>query len=298
MKATLVLSFIAAFCILQTRSSPVSAYKFYNWPPTNDGIEKAETQPTQPSARKNSTLPTQQGCHVTSPIDLVFLIDSSPDMDTFQNMKNWMVGFMNDLNPSSFQTPMQVAVIRAAQQFPSLEINAKIRTPSDLRDHESIGHVREQMYHVEHPGWGVPGNGTWNATEFLADNLEYVVREGSAKVLVSLVHATPIGEVDEEKLEKVHQAFDHIYTVAIGDEPNSEFARKMKSQWYRYIELPNDYDVIEKFSAKVCTEIAEKLVEAGTGYGKYVATEKKEEKEVIMVDGSGWDDRFTDDEEY
>ena len=62
-------------------------------------------QPIEPASPRYDLQPSQPfpGCQVTRPIDLVFLVDSMKDEETFQDMKNWMVAFMNDLNPTSFQ---------------------------------------------------------------------------------------------------------------------------------------------------------------------------------------------------
>ena len=60
----------------------------------------------------------------------------------------------------------------------------------------------------------------------------------------------------------MRQGFDHIYAVAVGDKRNTEFANEMTSQTLNYSDFPVGYDVIEKFAAKVCTDVANKLFES------------------------------------
>ena len=85
-------------------------------------------------------------------------------------MKNWVVSFVNDFNPTTHKAPLSVSVVRTGKYGPSIEVQGTFCNGDDVGEGcKDQTYLREQIYHIEYSEGGV----TWDGIEFIAANSRY-----------------------------------------------------------------------------------------------------------------------------
>ena len=85
-------------------------------------------------------------------------------------MKNWVVSFVNDFNPTTHQTPLSVSVVRTGKYGPSIEVQGTFCT-DDVEEYcRDQTYLREQIYHIDYS----EGGDTWDGIDFIAANSRYL----------------------------------------------------------------------------------------------------------------------------
>jgi len=264
--------------------------------PTTTTTTTSSTEPLPTKLAPSQLVP---GCQVTKPIDLVFMLDggNTSGVDTFQDMKNWVVSFVNDFNPTTHKAPLSVSVVKTGKYGPSIEVQGTFCNGDDVGEGcKDQTYLREQIYHIEYSEGGV----TWDGIEFIAANSRYFLREGSAKVLITVVYGRPSELKTTALVNTVQSIFDQIFTVSVNNTSEGDLLQYLPPVRGRNLNIPGlpvGYDAVEDFARRVCDIVAWDLFRSGNGNGKFVERPATEEPDHDPVDGSGWKDGFEDDDD-